>query len=411
PDPARPFHLRVVDDYGLRAPFAAPGQVVLVAADDESVKVPTGRYGRRMSGGLEFLPERPRRTFHRPRRRSASRAALRPEGPVQLRIAHAWSRVLDVPLESITLDGNFFELGGGSLAAMRAVMELDGLVSLTDLMRNSTLGPLSMVVQTRLDEGAGADPGLLRALSENPGNARCALVCLPYAGGTAIDFEPLAAALGKADDIGVYSVELPGHDAGHPGEPLLSVREAARLLADEIRTTLAGDVLLWGHCVGSALAVETARLMEAAGSPPLHVFVAGKLLHDAGIMREAVRQADTMSDDDIMAWLAGVTEVGPLTPDQAAFVARVFRHDSRSANAYLLAQAEEGTGATLGVPLTAVYATDDPLTPEYGRRYEEWSLFSAAPRLAEVGPAGHYFCSTAPHAVADLVRSLWKEGH
>ena len=47
--------------------------------------------------------------------------------------------MLDVPLEQITLDGNFFELGGNSLSAMRVVMELDGLVSLTDLMRNSTL--------------------------------------------------------------------------------------------------------------------------------------------------------------------------------------------------------------------------------------------------------------------------------
>ncbi|MFI7639459.1 amino acid adenylation domain-containing protein [Nonomuraea sp. NPDC049400] len=411
PAPARPFHLRIVDGHGLRTPFATPGQVLLVAADDESVTVPTGRYGRRMPGGVELLPERPRREFHQPRRRSDSRAASRPEGPVQLRIAQAWARVLEVPLESITLDGNFFELGGGSLTAMRVVMELDGLVSLTDLMRNSTLGPLSVVAQTRLKEDAEAEKGMLRALSENSGNARCALVCLPYAGGNAINFEPLGAAFGKEDDIAVYGVDLPGHDAGHPDEPLLSVEEAARLLADEIGTTLDGDVLLWGHCVGSALAVETARLMEAAGRPPLHVFVGGKLLHDARTTREAVRQADTMSDDDVLAWLAGVTELGPLTPGQAAFMARVFRHDSRSANAYLLAQAEEGTGAPLGVPLTAVYATDDPLTPEYDRRYEEWSMFSAELGLAEVGPAGHYFCSTAPHAVADLVRSLWKEEH
>ncbi|MER6946230.1 amino acid adenylation domain-containing protein [Nonomuraea sp. NPDC000554] len=417
PDAARSFHARVVDEHGLRAPFATPGQVVLVADGDETV--PTGLYGRRLPDGLHVLgrlPERPRLTFHRAQTRSraevADETSRRPVTGVQLRIAEAWSRVLDVPLEKVTLDDNFFGLGGSSLSAMRVIMELDGLVSLTDLMRNSTLEPLCQVAQAHLDEGAGtrsAGQDLLRPLSQDPSRARCALVCFPYAGGNAINFEPLATTLDKAGgDVAVYGVELPGHDPGHPDEPFLSLEDAARRVSEEIRRVVDGPVMLWGHCVGSALAVETARLLEAEGVRPLHVFVAAKLLHDAETTRASVAQADAMADDAIVRWLVdatGFAGLDVLRPEQAAFVARTFRHDSGSANGYLL----EGPRARLAAPLTAVYASDDPLTPGYGQRYEAWSAFAGTPRLAELGDGGHYFCRTAPDSVAELVIQRWLE--
>ncbi|MGP3933083.1 amino acid adenylation domain-containing protein [Nonomuraea sp. KM88] len=410
----RPARLRIADAHGLRVPFATPGRAVLVAAGDEGVMVDTGLHGRRLHGRVELVPEPERRTFRRSAGRGSARPGVRPEGAVQQRIAKAWATVLDVPAESITLDSNFFELGGGSLSAMRVVMEMGGLVTLTDLMRNSTLGPLCAVAQANLDAEAGLDAEprprrLLRPLTDDPDRAACALVCFPYAGGDAANFEPLAAALAEKDGrIAVYGVDLPGHDAGRPGEPFVPVREAARLVADEIRAAVGVPVLLWGHCVGSAIAVETARLMEAAGVPPRHVVVAGKLLHDAGTTRESIRQAEAMGDDEVVAWLAGVTGLtglDALDPGQAAFVAGVFRHDSSAANTYLLEQ----EGPPLGVPLTAVYAADDPLTPGYARRHTEWSRFATTTRLAEIGPAGHYFCRTAPDAVAALVRTLWKE--
>jgi amino acid adenylation domain-containing protein len=404
------YRARVVDEHGLRVPFATPGRIVLIA---NGVTIPTtGVYGRRMPGGLELFQEPRRVTFHRSGERSAAgETGRRPPGGVGLRIAEVWSRVLDVPLEQITLDGNFFELGGSSLSAMRVVMELEGLVSLTDLMRNSTLGPLCEVAEARLNEGASTSRSpLLRSLSADPGRARAVLVCFPYAAGNAVNFEPLATALDKAGaDVAVYGVELPGHDPGHSDEPFLSIEEAARRVVEEIRGLADRPVVLWGHCVGSALAIETARLMEAAGNAPLHVFVAGKLLHDARTTRESMERVDAMTDEDIVRWLVeatGYSGLDVLSPEQAAFVTRTFRHDSGSANGYLVAAAERGPVARLRAPLTVVHASDDPLTPDHRRRYEDWSLFADRPRLAELGPFGHYFCRTAPDAVATLLREL-----
>ncbi|MEU9987179.1 amino acid adenylation domain-containing protein [Streptomyces sp. NPDC048045] len=417
PQPGAGVRARVVDEHGLAVPFATVGRVVLITDGREPVE--TCRYGRRDRDGLRLLgEERERHTFRSGPAEAADTASApeqptdrRPVDEVHRRIAQVWATVLDTPLEEISLDDNFFLLGGASLAAMRVVMELDGLVSLTDLMRNSTLVALGEVARTHLAAATEAEQGpqeLLLPLSAEPGNAECALICFPYAGGNAINFEPLAQALDAAGGtVAVYGVELPGHDAGRPDEAFWSLESTARRVVEEIRDK-AGNrpLMLWGHCVGSALAVETARLLEAEGTTVAEVFVGGKLLHDAATTRQGIEQAAAMADEDIVRWLVdetGFAEFDSLRPEQAAFVAGVFRHDAGSANGYLLAADEHGPKARLSAPLTTVFAADDPLTPGHAERYTAWSLFADRPRLVELADGGHYFCRTAAPAVADLI--------
>ncbi|WNV87780.1 non-ribosomal peptide synthetase [Umezawaea sp. Da 62-37] len=408
-DPTRPWRAEVVDRHGLPVPAWTPGDIVLT---DGAGRVPTGVRGRRTPDGLDVLGPHRRRTFGTPATAEPEAdSAMRPTTAVQRRIAEVWARVLDVPLAEITLEGNFFRLGGGSLSAMRVAMELEGLVSLTDLMRNSALAALSAVAEAKLATPV-RKTGLLHALSTRPDQAECALVCFPYAGGNAVNFEPLARELDADGGVAVYGVELPGHDASNRAEPLASIRDVARRVADEVRATVAGPVMLWGHCVGSAIAVETARLLEADGARPVHVFAGGKLLHSPDTARQGIEQVDAMSDQDIVRWLVdvtGLTEFDALSPEQAAFVAGIFRHDSRTANEYLAAAVEKPDGRKLGAPLSVVYATDDPLTPDFARRSATWSLFSDDIHVAEVGEGGHYFCGSAPERVAELVADRWRE--
>ncbi|MER5891101.1 amino acid adenylation domain-containing protein [Streptomyces sp. NPDC001941] len=414
---------RVLDEHGLAVPFGTEGRVFLVA--DGLAAVDTGRHGRRDTDGLVLSDgPRVRHTFGATARQDAPAAPAAPEtddrtpvDEVDRRIARVWSAILDVPLDRIGLDDNFFTLGGASLAAMRVVMELEGLVTLTDLMRNSTLAPLGAVARANLAAaGAEREPRerqLLQSLSAAPATAECALVCFPYAGGNAINFEPLAQALDAAGGaVAVYGVELPGHDAGRPDEAFSPLDETARRVVEEIRRSTDGrPVMLWGHCVGSALAVETARLLEEDGTAPAHVFVGGKLLHDAATTRQGIERAAAMADESIVSWLVeetGYAEFDSLRPEHARFVASVFRHDSSTANGYLLAADEQGPRARLAAPLTAVYAADDPLTPDHAERYEAWSLFADRPRLAELAEGGHYFCRTAAPEVAGLVLGGWR---
>jgi amino acid adenylation domain-containing protein len=66
-----------------------------------------------------------------------------PATPTERRIAQAWAEALDRPLALIGRDDHFFEVGGGSLTALRAVAALDGLIGLDDLLRTPVLRDLA----------------------------------------------------------------------------------------------------------------------------------------------------------------------------------------------------------------------------------------------------------------------------
>jgi amino acid adenylation domain-containing protein len=398
----------VLDRHGLPVPERTPGEIVLVDAD---ARVRTGVRGLRTGDTIEVLGEERGNAFVRAAAPAVVPAASdrRPVTAAQRRIAQAWADVLDVALDDITLDDNFFLLGGSSLSAIRVVMQLEGLVTLTDLMRSSTLEALGARVACA--EG-GAGTGLLRSLSARPEQAECSLVCFPFAGGTASVFSPLAGALdAEGGVVAVYGVELPGHDAGRRDEPLLSTRAVAARVVDELQRNRRGPVMLWGHCVGVAPAVEAARLLQERGAAPDHVFVGGKILAPADTARRTAAQAREMSDDAIAGWLAGQTGVpafARMEPEQAGFVASVVRHDTVSANEHLAEVAEDPDAHRLGVPLTVVYAADDPITPDGPGRREGWGQLADAPGFEELVDGGHYFCQEVPARVAGLVTGRWR---
>ena len=108
-----------------------------------------------------------------------------------------------------------------------------------------------------------------------PTSAR--LVCFPYAGGNAINFQPMAQAL-RGSGIAVYAVELPGHDIAASSEPFAPFAQVVDRVVTEINRRGLTTVLLWGHSSGAALAVETARRLQRAGTTVPRVFLGAQLL-------------------------------------------------------------------------------------------------------------------------------------
>jgi len=367
----------------------------------------TGTLARRLPGGtLERVAARPVRPIGRAAvQEEPGRTA--PDTPLARQIADVWARVLGVPVERITLEDNFFDLGGGSLSAMRVAATLEGVVSLRDLMVHSTLGPLTEAVGARV----AAEPArVLHRLSPDGTPGRITLVAVPYAGGNALNFRPLARQLAGVDpEVAVYAAELPGHDPSRPDEPLVSVAETAWLLAEEIRADVTGPVALWGHCVGSAIAVETARLLLTDGADLRRVFVGGKLLGSVADMQESVAEAEGMSPADTVRWLveqSGFTELDGLRPAQTQAMVRIFRHDATGAHRALI---EAFSAVPLLVPLTVVATDDDPLTPDHRARFERWSALAGPVDLREVSGGGHYFCRTRAPEVAVIVQDVLAE--
>jgi len=317
-----------------------------------------------------------------------------PGTPTEERLAAAWSKVLGIPQDQIGRLDNFFDRGGTSLSAVKLALTLDRAVSLKDVTRNPVLADLAQVfdgVQERRS-------GVLQSLSESVGGPGGTLVCFPYAGGNAVNFQPMASAL-RDSGVAVFAVELPGHDLAADSEPFAALSSIVDQVVDEIGRRGLTRIMLWGHSSGAAAAVETARRLQARGVHVQHVFLGAQLLGDSAERRAAVAELTGLSNAEIAARLTsdtGYTELDQLDAQRAEHVGAAYRHDCVSAHRYFADVLDAPPAEKLSAPVTVVVAADDPNTAAYPRRYQDWQLLADHVTLHELAGGGHYFLRTRP---------------
>ncbi|MFI8305090.1 amino acid adenylation domain-containing protein [Streptomyces sp. NPDC085927] len=324
-----------------------------------------------------------------------------PDTPTEQRLAAAWAEVLGIPRAQIDRRAHFFDRGGTSLSAVQLVITLDRAVSLKDVTKHPVLADLAALVDGRSDRRSG----LLQPLCEPDGAPTGALVCFPYAGGNAVNFQPMARAL-QGSGLAVYAVELPGHDVAAESEPFASMADVvARVVAEITECNLSG-VLLWGHSSGAAFAVETARQLDERGVEVQRVFIGAQLLGNAADRRDAVTELAELSDAEIAAKLSadsGYAELHELDAQRAEHIGAAYRHDCVSAHRYFADLLDTPPAVKLSVPATVVVATDDPMTADHPRRHRDWELLAAHVDLHELAEGGHYFLRSCPIETAQAV--------
>ncbi|MEU7333832.1 amino acid adenylation domain-containing protein [Streptomyces parvus] len=336
-------------------------------------------------------------------------AYLPPATDTERRLATAWAEVLNVLVGRIGRDDDFFALGGTSLAAVRLMVRLDRQISLRTLVAHPVLRDLAAAVDAASgQDGARSEPApagsdeLLQQLTPPDHTARATLVCFPYAGGNAVNFQLLARTLAP-EGIAVAAVELPGHDISHPDEPLADVADIARRVVRELPD---GPLLLWGHCAGGAYATEVARLLEAAGRPAHRLFIGALLLEDPAELRRESAEVTALGNAEITARLRGnssYVELDLFKAERSDLVSRAFRHDVCSTNAYLLSLQEGPRQPRLATPVEVVVSADDPTTREPQQRYKLWEQTAGSVALHSFDEGGHYFVRTRAADVAALV--------
>jgi len=100
------------------------------------------------------------------------------------------------------------------------------------------------------------------------------LFCLPYAGGSAGVYRPLALAL--APDVEVRSVQLPGRGWRLGEAPLRDLELLAEQVAGAIAPHAGSPFALFGHSMGSWLALNVTRHLEDCGLHPRCLFASGR---------------------------------------------------------------------------------------------------------------------------------------
>ena len=324
-----------------------------------------------------------------------------PGTPTEKRLAAAWSTVLGIPQDQIGRLDHFFDRGGTSLSAVKLALTLDRAVSLKDVTRNPVLADLAEVFDGRHQRRSG----VLQLLSESDVAQGGALVCFPYAGGNAVNFQPMASAL-RDSGVAVFAVELPGHDLAADREPFAPLSQIVDQVVDEIGQRGLNRVILWGHSSGVAGAVETARQLQHRGIDVQHVFLGAQLLGDSASRRAAIAELTGYSNAEIAARLSsegGYTELDELDALRAEHIGAAYRHDYAAAHHYFADALDTPPAAKLSAPVSVVVAADDPSTAGYPLRYHDWQLLADHVDLHELADGGHYFLRTRPAETAQSV--------
>ncbi|WP_061294333.1 non-ribosomal peptide synthetase/MFS transporter [Herbidospora cretacea] len=333
-----------------------------------------------------------------------------PADAVEEAIAAAWCEVLGIRRVGVLDD--FFDLGGHSLLATRVVAKLrrtlpegSAPIALMDLFQHPTVRALAAVARS----AGGPRPLLYRLTSQGAK----ALVCLPYGGGSAVVYQPLADALPAGWEL--WSVAVPGHDLGlsEESQPLEVV--AQRCVEEILR--IEAPITLYGHCgVGGALTVEIARRLEAAGRAIDTVYLGGIFPFARptkgvlGRWAKLARLERFRSDKGQLNWLTALgADLSDLDDAQKAFVIRNMRHDARAAEDYFTALIDSGA-PKLRAPIVSVVGEYDPATDYYEERFAEWGFITERTRLVVIDEAGHYFLKYRPEELARIVTTPVAEG-
>ncbi|MFE2866962.1 amino acid adenylation domain-containing protein [Embleya sp. NPDC059259] len=335
-----------------------------------------------------------------------------PVGATEEALVGIWTSVLDLAAVGVTDD--FFELGGHSLLAMQVLARLRKVlppgsrqVSLLELFKHRTVRELAALI----DRPVGTDEprSLLHELTRPVPVAQrvLSLVCVPYGGGSAVVYQPLADALPAGHSL--YSVAIPGHDLSMPEAPR-PIEEVARECVDEILARVEGPLALYGHCgVGSALTAQIAHLLEESGRRLEAVYLGAIFPFarpEGGLLGALSRFSglERLRGDRVhLNWLTSMgADLGDLDEEQVTFIIRNMRKDGRTSEEYFTRRMAEGM-RPLAAPVISVIGERDPSTEFYQERFREWHFMADATALVVIDEAGHYFLRYRADELAEIV--------
>jgi surfactin synthase thioesterase subunit len=231
-------------------------------------------------------------------------------------------------------------------------------------------------------------------------DASVRLACLPHAGGSATFFFPLAPALGP--DVDMLAVQYPGRQERRMEPPIENIPEMARRLARELVPWTDRGLALFGHSLGAVIAYETARILTAAGRPPVALFASGRRAPSW----DRPELTHLQSDAEL---LAAVRKMGGTDPRVLAdeelvrMVLPVIRADYRAIDGY-----RHADGPMLDCPVTVLTGADDPQVS--AEEAEAWRKHTTGAFEVVTFPGEHFFLidhhAAVTTAIVDrLVRS------
>jgi amino acid adenylation domain-containing protein len=225
-------------------PHALPAQFVFL---DSIPRLPNGKVDRRA------LPE------PAPEERDPA-SLLEPRNATESGLLEIWKDVLG--LQTLSVDDNFFDLGGTSILAIRLFSRIKSVFHCSIPVGNLIQYPSIQELATLLGPASKHD-SFKYLVQLKQGSQEATQVFMVHSGGLQVLFyRDLARHIdGK---FSLYGIQPVGHDGTE--DPLDSIEAMSDRYLGEIRRIQPhGPYLLLGHCFGVAVAIEISKRLQDEG--------------------------------------------------------------------------------------------------------------------------------------------------
>ncbi|WP_035794593.1 thioesterase II family protein [Kitasatospora mediocidica] len=220
--------------------------------------------------------------------------------------------------------------------------------------------------------------------------ARVRLVCCPHAGASASAYGPLSRAL--PGWIEALSVQYPGRQAGSAG--FTDIGELAGQIAERLAPQADLPFAVLGHSMGSVVAFELTRRLEAAGTPAVRLFVSGRRSPSDGLGVNVPRDDEEIVEE--LRALGGVPVRLLERPKYREAVLSVIRNDYRANSRYLASPQ-----TLVNCPVTFLLAADDPYVDRDAA--VDWQRHTSRDFKLLPFPGGHFFLNEQLEQVVGAV--------
>ncbi len=196
-----------------------------------------------------------------------TRTIIHPANPEEEKMAEIWKKNLGLP--QISMDDNFWNIGGDSISSVRLIKELKDAgfesVKLRDLFRTPTIREMVK------DDGKSKERNNMIELKVSR-EETARLLCFPYAAGTPGMYKDFSSQF--RDGVTLLSAQYPGHGDDRP--IIESIHKLGDMYLEELKTRDSRTSLfLLGYSYGGYVAYEVARQLEETGRPAAGIIMIG----------------------------------------------------------------------------------------------------------------------------------------
>jgi acyl-coenzyme A synthetase/AMP-(fatty) acid ligase/thioesterase domain-containing protein/acyl carrier protein len=215
---------------------------------------------------IDQIPTTPAGKFDRRAMRATTvidveRVIRAPRNDIERELHHKISELL--ALTELSIDDDFFEVGGDSLSAIELAVWMSSRfsrhISSTAVATSATVELLAKLSERKVENSPSSTAAVLRG-HDNPAGT---LVLIAGGGDSIVSQRPLASELRSR--VRIIGIQGKGIDDDNDAERNVS-EYAARALREVFTLDPGGPYFIGGHSFGGIVAQELARQLEAAGA-------------------------------------------------------------------------------------------------------------------------------------------------